>query len=309
MATRREAYNPLLKSYPDSEKVNAVTIGAETLFTRLIARCDDHSHYYADPHMVLGKLYTHRMCNGEVKVEDIAGWLKELAAVELITTYEVDSRRYLEVVNCKKSLRGDVLPDVQFPDPPGEETSIPDEATPDVAVTHAGRTRAESVTDTGRVRDENVSPTQPNPTQPIYAPGPDADGPKPAQATSDLQGFDRFWSQYRGPRKKAQEKCRSLWRSRKLEPKTEEILAALARYNASHDWTKDNGQYIPAPHRWLNEEYWKAAPPPEASPPDIPNPDTFVRAPYTQELAELVGGPWPPPATSNGHPVGVEASA
>jgi hypothetical protein len=47
---RRESYNPLLKSYPDSEKVNAVCVGAETLFTRLLAQSDDLAHYYGELH-------------------------------------------------------------------------------------------------------------------------------------------------------------------------------------------------------------------------------------------------------------------
>ena len=78
---KREPWNPLLKSYPDSEKINAISIGAETLYTRLIAQCDDHAHYYGDARWVLPKLFTARMIARQVTEADVSNWLGELEHV------------------------------------------------------------------------------------------------------------------------------------------------------------------------------------------------------------------------------------
>ncbi len=56
---RSNRFNPLLKSYPDSEKVNSCSIGAEMLYVRLVAATDDHARYYGDPRMIAAKLLAH----------------------------------------------------------------------------------------------------------------------------------------------------------------------------------------------------------------------------------------------------------
>jgi hypothetical protein len=131
---RREAYNPLLKSYPDSDKVNAVSIGAETLYTRLIAASDDAGRYYGDAKWVMARLYTARMVAGQVTAKDVESWIAELAAVGLLQRYRINGDAYVELVDVYKTLRKDVKPQVVFPQP------LP-----------------ESVTDTGRARNENVT--------------------------------------------------------------------------------------------------------------------------------------------------------
>jgi len=143
---KREPWNPLLKSYPDSRKVNAVSIPAEMLYVRLIAASDDHAHYWANPRTVLAKLLTHRWEKGEAAEKKVAGWLAELEGVGLISRYESGGDVYLEVTDCKKALRKDVKHDIRFPD-----NDYP----------NALRMRNECVTNPGRL----PNPTQPNPTE------------------------------------------------------------------------------------------------------------------------------------------------
>ena len=140
---KKDPWVPLRKSYPDSQKVNSVSIGAEMLFTRLLAQCDDHSHYWADPGIIAGKLLTQRVVQGETTQEDAAKWLRELVDEDLVVLYQVRGIAYLEVVNCKKHLRNDINHNVQYPDPPK-------------SLQKQGRT--ESVTETYRERNENVAP-------------------------------------------------------------------------------------------------------------------------------------------------------
>ncbi len=35
------------------------------------------------------------------------------------------------------------------------------------------------------------------------------------------------------------------------------MMSSLEQFRGSKDWLKDNGQYIPYPSTWLNQERWK----------------------------------------------------
>ncbi len=133
MSTRNEAYNPLLKNVTDSDKLNAVSEGAECLYFRLIAQSDDAGRYSADPAWVLARLFTIRMGHG-LTAKSIADRLEELWKVDLIRFYHINDKRYLEMVNVFKTMRKDVKTKLVYPQPVTEP------------VTHPLRTRAEHVT-------------------------------------------------------------------------------------------------------------------------------------------------------------------
>lgn len=169
MSTRRTKYNPLLKSYPDSERINAVSEGAEVLYCRLIAQTDDGGCYYAEPMMVLAKLFSHRMLEG-LTVEEVAKRIDELESVGLISIYEAGGRKYLQLVDVYKALRRDVSPQVFFPQPVTE------------SVAQTGRKRAGCATDSVR-QPETGNPTQPE-TQPNHT-------QKPAVKDSAFAGLTK----------------------------------------------------------------------------------------------------------------------
>jgi hypothetical protein len=76
--------------------------------------------------------------------------------------------------------------------------------------------------------------------------------PTPAQQES---AFGAFWTAY--PNKKA--KPAALKAFTKLKPNAEllaEMLKAITAQKQSPQWQKDNGQYIPMPSTWLNQERW-----------------------------------------------------
>ena len=121
--TKREPWNPLLKSYPFSEKINALSLGAETLFTRLIAQADDYGNYYADPKMLLATLFPHRWSNGEINVTETARWRNELVTCTfgpLAATYSVNGTEYLHLINSRRRFRKDISPDERFPREPAD---------------------------------------------------------------------------------------------------------------------------------------------------------------------------------------------
>lgn len=115
MAKKRDPWNPLLCNYPDSEKINNISIAAETLFIRLIAKCDDNANFSGSPIQLLCKLYSMRLEKGQVTIEDVAKWRQGLVKEDLVTLYKVRAVEYLHINNCKKATRKDVARDERFP--------------------------------------------------------------------------------------------------------------------------------------------------------------------------------------------------
>ena len=75
---------------------------------------------------------------------------------------------------------------------------------------------------------------------------------KPSSSSADDGSFDHFWSAY--PRKTGKGSARTAWKKRK--PVIELVLEALAWQKQSKAWLKDDGQFIPHPATWLNQERW-----------------------------------------------------
>ena len=113
-------YNPLLKSCTESDKINAVSEGAEVLYYRLIAQCDDLGRYYGDPAWVLAKLFTARMAAGTLKAREVKERIAELAEIGLIRTYEHKGTQFIEVTEVFKTFRNDYEPQPLFPEPLNE---------------------------------------------------------------------------------------------------------------------------------------------------------------------------------------------
>ena len=88
-----------------------------------------------------------------------------------------------------------------------------------------------------------------------YSP-PQGDESKGASVKDQLaERFDRFWQTY--PRKIGKGAARRTWAKIKPpEELTSRIIAAVQEQKQSPDWIKDNGQYIPHPATWLNQERW-----------------------------------------------------
>ena len=113
--SKREPYSPLLCSYPDSEKINSVSLGAECLFCRLIARCDDAGNYEGDPVLLMCGLFAKRFQKGAVTVTDVERFRDELVTAGLIDLYKINGATYTHIRNVKKVLRSDIKRDIRFP--------------------------------------------------------------------------------------------------------------------------------------------------------------------------------------------------
>ena len=87
--------NRILRPWLDSEAVNSLSDAAEIFFVRLIMAADDCGRFYGAP--VLLKSYLYPLKNK--RVADIPRWVAECVNAGLIADYEVDGKRYLEIVN------------------------------------------------------------------------------------------------------------------------------------------------------------------------------------------------------------------
>lgn len=96
---------------------------------------------------------------------------------------------------------------------------------------------------------------KPLPSQePEQEPEPEPDK-KRASSKDAGEGFAEFWSAY--PRKVGKGKATEAWaNSHGKRPPLADILAAIEEAKSSHQWTKDNGQFIPNPATWLNQSRW-----------------------------------------------------
>lgn len=75
------------------------------------------------------------------------------------------------------------------------------------------------------------------------------------QHAADGEGFAEFWKRY--PRKKNKGDAEKAWK--KLNPDAglvSVILEAVEVAQASDDWRKDAGKFVPYPASWLNAEGW-----------------------------------------------------
>lgn len=89
----------------------------------------------------------------------------------------------------------------------------------------------------------------------------------PAKAGADYSvGFVNFWKTWPiNDRKQAKGKCFEAWKKAGAEPQAALIVAHVERMKRSPGWTKDGGEYVPAPLVYLNQRRWEgtdaAAPP------------------------------------------------
>ena len=73
-----------------------------------------------------------------------------------------------------------------------------------------------------------------------------------------MSGFELFWKAY--PKKKARSDAARAWAAHGCAAMLDVILAKVASAARSHDWTRDSGQYIPYPQKWLAQKRWEDDP-------------------------------------------------
>lgn len=73
----------------------------------------------------------------------------------------------------------------------------------------------------------------------------------------DTPEFEAFWNAYPKVKQKSKQEAREAFA--KVDVPLQTLLDALEVQKKSHDWTKEGGQYIPYPAKWLNKRRWEDA--------------------------------------------------
>lgn len=73
-------------------------------------------------------------------------------------------------------------------------------------------------------------------------------------------GFAEFWELWpKSERKQSKSKCLQVWVKQKLSTHQDQILRHVAHLKTTEGWTKQNGQFIPSPLAYLNQQRWDGA--------------------------------------------------
>lgn len=78
--------------------------------------------------------------------------------------------------------------------------------------------------------------------------------------SAEPPGFVHFWNAWpKSDRKESRGKCLEVWDKQGCESIAEQILAHVEGKKASVGWTKNGGEFIPAPLVYLNKKSWEGA--------------------------------------------------
>lgn len=68
--------------------------------------------------------------------------------------------------------------------------------------------------------------------------------------------FNVFWLAYSDRRKTQYGHAAAIWKANGLDRHADAIMAGLERWKRSMDWAANNGEFIPAPDKWLLGKRW-----------------------------------------------------
>lgn len=216
-----------MKSYPDSEKINNISFEAETLFTRLIVKCDDNSNFFGSKNQVLGKIFAKRWEKKQLTLRKVGKLLDELVEQKLIIMYESGGESYLHIPNNIKCLRGDVK----------KITEYPEHKTRNENVTDTGRTRNENVT-LEHTKNKNIPRTKKKPPTPLIP-----------EKLNTLE-FRNIWDEWKQHRKETKHELKPTTEKRqlkKLAENSESVAIAIIAQSLENGWqglfeVKNNGK-------------------------------------------------------------------
>jgi hypothetical protein len=98
-----------------SESVNALTWAEEVFYRRLHSVVDDYGRFSANLSLLRAACYPLRL--NDVSDRDVGKWLAVCATKALVTVYQVDGKRYLEVQKFGQRARAEKS---RYPPPPSD---------------------------------------------------------------------------------------------------------------------------------------------------------------------------------------------
>lgn len=205
---------------------------AERLFWRLTTFADDFGRFPAEPSIVRGACFPLQAIYSTGRTKKL---INELHANNLIQLYQVGDHAYGVFLTWERhqQRRAKVS---KYPQPPAD-ANICEHMRADVPVFEESRNRIRGI-----VFEESDA--------------------------TRLDDFETFWTTY--PKKTGKGAARKAWVRQTANglPPLDALLRSLDAHKQSVPWEKDDGQYIPNPATWLNQERWNDEPTPKWRPSD-----------------------------------------
>ena len=190
---------------------------------------------------------------------DCNAMLDSLDATGMVARYEVDGKRYLQVVSFGKH---------QNPHRDEKSSTIPDQCGNVATIKHEQDKHCASTVQASCETDANTVAIGLNPDPRSLIPDPQTNTQPPADKSADsfpekqkaeLPGFENFWKTWpTNDRKQAKGKCLDAWKKASAERDAALVLAHVSSLKNSA-WLKDGGQFVPAPLVYLNQRRWEGA--------------------------------------------------
>jgi hypothetical protein len=148
----------------ESERVNALSCGAEILYRRLMSKVDDYGRFHANPALILAACYPLQL--DRVSPSHVSQWLAECGqlpadvsdSLPLVTLYEANGKRYLQINGFHQRTRSES----RFPPPIVREARSNDGQVTDICtLARAGveKTAAEAKTAAETYSDSKTDKT------------------------------------------------------------------------------------------------------------------------------------------------------
>jgi len=229
----RGLYRKQYGGFVSGKRICKISLQAEAWFWRINAAADDFGNTYGDINLLRSATVGLRV---EVSCRQIKKWVDEMIAVKLIKKYEANGDQYLHIKGFMEM------------QPAGKNGK------------RIQRHPRENGEDKGNPSESSATLKNPDVSRASSASEDHTDTHAEDQDQSEQVGFAEFWNSYpSGIRKVDKRKCEKHWRDHRLENLADAVLAALEVFKSSRDWTKDGGQFIPAPLVWLRKGAWLSA--------------------------------------------------
>lgn len=236
------------------------------LFTATWCLADREGRFEDRPLRIKAQVFPYRE---DIKSTDVDQWLQWLHAEGFIVRYDTgDGRKAIQVIEFLKHQHPH-KDEKSFKLPPPKPADFPRKP-PGVS----GGTEGQAKKPTRKARGNpkkspEVSPSAPDvsgiqesgiqdsgiPESPIPPIGGDDDGVTEGTEANDWC-FDEFWEIW--PKKDAKAKALAVWKRLKPDKVLRiQILADVLKRTLSHQWQKDNGDFIPLPASYLNARRWE----------------------------------------------------
>lgn len=213
-----------------SGQVSRLSRDARLLYIGAITLGDDDGRFKGEPALLRSQIYPY---DDDVKVADVAKWLGEIVAQNLLAEYVVEGQRYLYHPKWEdyQHIREDRRRDSNIPAPTLEFFPM-------------SATRQPS-------GNQSVDKTPPKISKVKINKGNSID----TSAVKD-HAFQVLWEAY--PLKVGKKAAWKAWQRVEVTKElAARIMASLEQWRASDQWTKDAGRYIPHASTWINGERWE----------------------------------------------------